>query len=93
MTGVRATEPAIKVLVVDDQQLVRRGICLVLDTLEGLLGDGRQHVLSSGFSAVDVYLGSALGWGMFSGGIEARPAFARAFAAQLAAYNAQLSQE
>ena len=47
----------------------------VLDTLEGLLGDGRTHVLGTGFSAVDVYLGSALGWGMFTGGIEARPAF------------------
>ena len=47
----------------------------VLDTLEALLGDGRAHVLGNGFSAVDVYLGSALGWGMFTGGIEARPAF------------------
>lgn len=47
----------------------------VLDTLDGLLGDGRTHVLGTGFSAVDVYLGSALGWGMFTGGIEARPAF------------------
>ena len=47
----------------------------VLDTLEGLLGDGRTHVLGTGFSAADVYLGSALGWGMFTGGIEARPAF------------------
>ena len=47
----------------------------VLDTLDRLLADGRPHALGEDFSAVDVYLGSALGWGMMTGGVEFRPAF------------------
>lgn len=49
----------------------------VLDTLETLFADGRPHVLGETFSAADVYLGSALGWGMFGGGIPPRPGFTR----------------
>ena len=67
--GLRPADPG------QESRMGYGSLSRVLDTLEGLLGDGRQHVLASGFSAVDVYLGSALGWGMFSGGIEARPAF------------------
>ena len=64
MTGVRATEPAIKVLVVDDQQLVRRGICLVLDTLEGVevvgeAADGREGLAMINAVQPDVVLTDA----------------------------------
>lgn len=47
----------------------------VLDTLEGLLADGRTWLLGESFSAVDVYLGSQIGWGLMFGTIEERPAF------------------
>lgn len=46
----------------------------VLSTLEGLLAAG-DYALGERFSAVDVYLGSQIGWGMMFGSIEARPAF------------------
>ncbi|MBL9058967.1 MAG: glutathione S-transferase family protein [Mangrovicoccus sp.] len=62
----------------DPMQQGRMGygsLARVLDTLEALFADGRPHVLGDTFSAADVYLGSALGWGMFSGGIAPRPAF------------------
>ena len=64
MTGVRATEPAIKILVVDDQQLVRRGICLVLDTLEGVevvgeAADGREGLAMINAVQPDVVLTDA----------------------------------
>ena len=64
MTGVRASEPAIKVLVVDDQQLVRRGICLVLDTLEGVevvgeAADGREGLAMINAVQPDVVLTDA----------------------------------
>ncbi|SFQ97163.1 glutathione S-transferase family protein [Poseidonocella sedimentorum] len=48
---------------------------LVVDTLEGLLADGREFVLGARFSAADVYLGSQIGWGLQFGTIDARPGF------------------
>jgi glutathione S-transferase len=46
----------------------------VMGALESLLG-GRDYVLGDAFSAVDVYLGSQIGWGMAFGTVERRPAF------------------
>jgi glutathione S-transferase len=48
----------------------------VIDALEGLLSRG-EYVLGDRFSAVDVYLGSHVGWGMQFGSIERRPTFER----------------
>ncbi len=47
----------------------------VLDTLEGLLSDGREWLLGAQFSALDVYLGSQIGWGVQFGSMESRPGF------------------
>lgn len=47
----------------------------VLDTLEGLLSDGREWLLGLQFSALDVYLGSQIGWGVQFGSMESRPGF------------------
>ena len=46
----------------------------VLDTLEALL-EGREWLLGGRFSAVDVYLGSQIAWGLMFGTMEARPGF------------------
>ena len=46
----------------------------VVDTLEGLV-EGREWLLGGRFSAVDVYLGAQIMWGVQFGGIENRPAF------------------
>jgi len=46
----------------------------VLDTLEQAV-TGRAHLAGDAFTAVDLYLGSMLGWGMAWGMIEKRPAF------------------
>lgn len=46
----------------------------VLDTVEAAVA-GRAYVAGDAFSAADVMLGSALGWGMMFGTIEKRPAF------------------
>ena len=48
----------------------------VLDTLEGLLADGRTFVLGDDFSAADVYLGSQIAWGIGFKTMEVRPGFA-----------------
>ena len=48
----------------------------VLNTLERLVGTD-EYVLGERFSAVDVYLGSAIGFGLMFGSIEKRPAFER----------------
>lgn len=48
----------------------------VLDTLEGLLADGRPWLLGDDFTAVDVYLGAQIGWGVSFGTMEPRPGFA-----------------
>ena len=47
----------------------------VMDTLEGLLADGREWLMGNRFSALDVYLGSQIGWGIGFGTMEARPGF------------------
>jgi glutathione S-transferase len=47
----------------------------VLDTLEGLLSDGREWLMGAQFSALDVYLGSQIGWGVQFGSMESRPGF------------------
>lgn len=54
----------------------------VLDALQGLL-DGREFVTGR-FSAADVYLGSAVGWGLMFGTLPERPGF-RAHHERLAA--------
>lgn len=46
----------------------------VMDTLERAL-DGRDYLVGDRFSAVDVYLGSQIGWGLMFGTMEKRPAF------------------
>lgn len=48
----------------------------VIDALEGLLADGRPHLLGGAFSAVDVYLGSQIARGLQFGTIPERPGFA-----------------
>jgi glutathione S-transferase len=48
----------------------------VMSTLEGALAE-RDYILGDRFSAVDVYLGSHIGWSMHFGTIEKRPAFER----------------
>jgi glutathione S-transferase len=55
----------------------------VVAALEGAL-TGRDYVLGERFSAVDVYLGSQVGWGLQFGTIEKRPVF-EAYWARLAA--------
>jgi glutathione S-transferase len=47
---------------------------MVADTLDGFLS-GRQFVLDTGFSAADVYLGSALGFATRFGSLPMRPSF------------------
>lgn len=47
----------------------------VMDTLEGLLADGREWLMGARFSALDVYLGSQIGWGMLFGTMDKRPGF------------------
>ncbi len=46
----------------------------VLDTLQGQL-DGRAWFLGDRFSAVDIYLGSQILWGLDFGTMDSRPAF------------------
>ncbi|MGE5451357.1 MAG: glutathione S-transferase family protein [Acidobacteriota bacterium] len=48
---------------------------LALDTLEKALQPG-PYVCGDRFTAADVYVGSALAWGMMTGAVEKRPAFA-----------------
>lgn len=47
----------------------------VADTLAALLADGRPHVLGDVFSAVDVYLGSQISFGIQFGTMPDRPGF------------------
>jgi glutathione S-transferase len=54
----------------------------VLATLEKAITPG-PFILGDRFSAADVYIGSQIGWGMRTGGIEARPAF-REYMARIA---------
>ncbi len=48
----------------------------VVDALEQLFSDGRAFILGDGFSAVDVYLGAQISWGLQFGTIDERPGFA-----------------
>ncbi|MBL4627654.1 MAG: glutathione S-transferase family protein [Roseicyclus sp.] len=63
----------------DDTAYSRAGwgsLPAVVDALEGLFADGRDYVLGEHFSAVDVYLGAQIAWGLQFGTIETRPGFA-----------------
>jgi glutathione S-transferase len=46
----------------------------VMDTLESLC-ENREFLVGDTFTAVDVYLGSQIGWGILFGSMEKRPAF------------------
>ena len=48
-----------------------------MDTLEFSITQGRPYLCGEQFTAADLYLAAALGWGMHTGGIEKRPAFER----------------
>lgn len=48
----------------------------VMATLEGAVSRA-EYIVGDGFTAVDAYIGSQLGWGMQFGTIEKRPAFER----------------
>ncbi|MEI4484844.1 glutathione S-transferase N-terminal domain-containing protein [Frigidibacter sp. MR17.14] len=60
----------------------------VLDALEGWLG-AREYITHDRFTAADVYVGSALGYGMMVGSVPKRPAF-ETYHARLAARPAAL---
>ncbi len=55
------------------------GFGAVMDALEGAVTQG-DYILGDRFSAVDVYLGAQIGWGLQFGSIEKRPAFERYYA-------------
>lgn len=59
----------------------------VMDTLDGLLSDGRQFVCGDRFTMVDVYFGSQIDWGLMFGSIEKRQSF-EDYAARLRARDA-----
>ncbi len=50
-------------------------LAYVLDALEGIFADGRPYVLGDTFSAVDVYLGAQIAWGIGFKTMEVRPGF------------------
>ncbi len=66
-------------VVIDTPQLRGRvgygDMSSVVDTLAGLLADGRTWLLGAQFSAVDVYLGSQISWGVQFKTLEAPPEF------------------
>ncbi|MBY6200880.1 glutathione S-transferase family protein [Maritalea mobilis] len=82
--GAGAVDPAVSVasleVETDDPQIYRRvgwgSLTAVAATLEHLLEDGRKHILGEAFSAVDVYLGSQIAWGLQFGTLPERPGFA-----------------
>ena len=45
----------------------------VCNTLDGLLSDGRDYILGKQFSAVDIYIGSQISWGLQLKTVEDRP--------------------
>lgn len=53
-----------------------RNFATVMDVLEDLVAD-KTFLIGDRFSAVDVYLGSQIGWGLSFGTFEKRPAFER----------------
>jgi glutathione S-transferase len=48
----------------------------VMDALEGAVSQN-DYILGHSFTALDVYLGSGIGWGLRFGSIDKRPAFER----------------
>lgn len=48
----------------------------VMDALEGVVSQS-DYIVGNSFTAVDVYLGSGIGWGLRFGSIDKRPAFER----------------
>ncbi len=50
---------------------------LAMDTLEFAITQGAPYLCGEQFTAADLYLTAALGWGMATGCIEKRPAFER----------------
>jgi glutathione S-transferase len=72
------TNKALDVVVPEDREAMAGygSMARVLDALEGMLA-GTDYVAGGRFSAADVYLGSALGFGLMFGGLETRPAFER----------------
>lgn len=48
-----------------------------MDTLEFAITQGHPYLCGEQFTAADLYLSAALGWGMYTGSIEKRPAFER----------------
>ena len=48
-----------------------------MDTLEFAITQGRPYLCGDQFTAADLYLSAALGWGMHNSSIEKRPAFER----------------
>ena len=50
---------------------------LAMDTLEFAITQGHPYLCGDQFTAADLYLTAALGWGMYTGCIEKRPAFER----------------
>ncbi|MFZ7092358.1 glutathione S-transferase family protein [Primorskyibacter sp. 2E233] len=63
----------------DDPQARRRAgwgnFDTTVSTLGGLLSDGRSYLLGDSFSALDVYLGSQIAWGVQFGTLPALPGF------------------
>lgn len=59
---------------------------LVMDTLEKAVS-AHNFIAGDRFTAADVYVGSAVGWGLMFGSIEKRPAF-EAYAARISAREA-----
>jgi glutathione S-transferase len=69
---------SLKVELKGPQEEARAGygsLARVCDVLEGLLSDGRPHLLGDRFSALDVYLGAQIGWGLAFGSMPERPSF------------------
>ncbi len=54
----------------------------VMDTLDGVIGDGRTYICGDRFTMADVYFGSHIDWGLMFGSIDKRPSF-EAYAARL----------
>lgn len=71
----------------DPQASARAGwgnLDAVADTLAGLLADGRPYLMGAGFSALDIYLGSEISWGLAFKTLPERAGFAE-YAARIAA--------
>jgi glutathione S-transferase len=47
----------------------------VLDVLQDLVAEARPYLLGEHFTALDVYLGSQIAWGIGFGTMEKRPGF------------------